>query len=72
MEDQLLQMLLGLVGPWGVLVASGLGMLVVVGGAVVALTPSTSDDAAWAKLHSVPVLGGLLKALAAFSPVQKK
>lgn len=52
-------------------VLSFLGLLVVVGQAVVVLTPSTADDAAWAKIKSVPVVGQLISALAAFAPVHK-
>lgn len=54
------------------LVLALLGMLVVVGAAVVALTPSKSDDAAWERIKAVPLLGQLLSALMAFSPVQKR
>jgi len=49
-----------------------LGLLVVVGGAVVAATPSKSDDAAWAKIQSIPLLGTVLKVLMSFSPIAKK
>lgn len=70
-ELQLLQYLSGLV-PWGPTVLVILGCLVVIGQVVVALTPSTADDAAWEKLQAIPVLGGFLKALAMFAPLQKK
>lgn len=49
-----------------------LGLLVVAGQVVVLLTPTKKDDAAWAKLHAIPVLGRLLAALAAFAPIQRK
>ena len=49
-----------------------LGLLVVVGMAVVALTPSKSDDAWIDSLMNKPVIGPVLKAIASFSPVQKK
>lgn len=54
------------------LILSGLGTLVVIGQAVVALTPSQSDDAAWEKIKAIPVLGQLIVALASFAPIQKK
>lgn len=53
-------------------VLAGLGGLVVIGQVYVAVTPSKSDDGALAKLEGIPVLGGLLKALASFAPIQKK
>lgn len=49
-----------------------LGALVVIGSAVVAATPSKSDDEAWEKIKSVPLIGGLISALANFSPFQKR
>jgi len=54
------------------LVLGGLGALVVLGAAVVALTPSKSDDAAYEKVMGIPILGPILKAIAAFSPIAKK
>lgn len=54
------------------LILSGLGILVVVGLAVVALTPSKKDDEAVSKLEAMPIVGQLLKVLASFSPIQKK
>lgn len=54
------------------LVLGFLGLLVVVGTAVIGMTPSKNDDAFLAKLYDVPVLGLLLKLLAAFSPLDKK
>lgn len=49
-----------------------LGSLVVVGQTIVAVTPSKSDDEAVAKIFLIPVLGPVLKAVAAFAPFQKK
>lgn len=49
-----------------------LGLLVVVGQAVVVITPSKKDDEAWAKLKALPLIGPLLDALSAFAPLQKK
>ncbi len=69
--DLLLQMLVAKFPIVG-LVLAALGILVVVGAAVVALTPSKSDDAAYEKIMGIPILGPLLKALSAFSPIQKK
>lgn len=54
------------------IVLSALGSLVVLGGAYVAATPTQDDDAWWAKLESMPVIGMALKAIVAFSPVQRK
>jgi hypothetical protein len=55
------------------LVLSGLGILVVVGLAVVALTPSKADDEAVEKVEAkYPLVGQVLKVLASFSPIQKK
>lgn len=48
-----------------------LGALVVIGAAVVAATPSQEDDRWLAGVYSVPILGGILKFLARFSPFQK-
>lgn len=49
-----------------------LGALVVVGQAVVAMTPSKEDDAAWEKIKALPIIGGLISAIANFAPIQKK
>lgn len=54
------------------LVIGFLGLLVVMGTAVIAMTPTKNDDAWLAKLYDVPVLGFVLKVLAAFSPLDKK
>jgi len=72
MEEQLLELVLNALGPIGLVIASALGGLVVIGQAVVTITPSTADDAAWEKLMSIPILGGILKAIASFAPIQKK
>lgn len=58
--------------PWAALGLAILGMLVVIGSAVVAMTPSKADDEAWDKIKNIPVLGSILSALANFSPIQKK
>ena len=49
-----------------------MGSLAVVGAAYVKITPTQDDDAWFAKLESIPVLGSLLKALLAFSPISRK
>lgn len=72
MEEQLLAYVIGLVGEWGVLGASALGSLIVLAQVVVPLTPSTADDEAWEKVKTIPVLGGLIKALVKLAPIQKK
>lgn len=70
MEQQLLLQFAGLFA-WGALALKILGSLVVAGAIVVALTPSKSDDQKLEKLLAYPFIGGLLKALMAFSPIQK-
>lgn len=50
----------------------GLGALVILGQAYVAISPSKDDDAFLAKVEAIPVLGHILKALASFAPIQKK
>lgn len=57
---------------WAPAVLGWLGTLVVVGLGVVAMTPSKKDDEFVGKIYGIPVLGSFLKALAAFSPLQKK
>jgi len=58
--------------PWIQYVLMGLGTLVVLGATYVKMTPSTDDDALWIRLENTPVLGPLLKTLAAFSPITRK
>lgn len=75
--DALWGMLLGLVPAGGVLdvvkyVLMGLGSLMVLGVAVVKLTPSKSDDEAVSKVMEMPVVGSLLKFLVGFSPIKNK
>ncbi len=53
-------------------ILSGLGTLVVLGYAYVKATPSKSDDAYVAKLEKNAIVGPILKALKAFSPVERK
>lgn len=48
-----------------------IGILVVAAQAVVAVTPSQADDAVLAKVWEIPVLGPVLKALAALAPFKK-
>ena len=49
-----------------------LGLLVIVGQGVAAITPTKKDDNFFAKMWDIPVLGTALKAIAAFAPLQKK
>lgn len=58
--------------PWLMVIATVLGLLVVVGQAVVAITPTTKDDEAWAKIKAMPVIGAVINALVQFAPIQKK
>lgn len=53
-------------------VLMGLGSVVIIGQIIVAMTPSPDDDAWLVKVYDIPILGPLLKALAAFAPIQKK
>lgn len=53
-------------------VLAGLGGLVVLGQAYVAITPTQDDDAWFAKLEGLPIIGGLLLALKSFAPIQRK
>lgn len=69
--EAMLAMLVGL-HPAVPLVLSALGSLVILGGTYVALTPTQDDDKWFAKLEEMPVVGQLLKALKAFSPIQRK
>lgn len=69
--EALLQMLTGEVS-WAGAALGWLGVLVVLGQGVVLMTPTKKDDEALAKAHKIPVLGDLLKAIAAFAPIQKK
>lgn len=73
MEDLalLLQGLIDKVPALG-LVLMVLGMLVVVAQTVVLATPSKTDDAAWAKIKAIPVLGHLISLLESFAPIKKK
>lgn len=49
-----------------------LGALVVLGYSYVLITPTQTDDAWFAKLEAIPLLGAVLKAIKAFSPIQRK
>ena len=71
MEATLLAFLYGL-HPTLAVVLALLGTLVVVAQAYVALTPTESDNAWYAKLESTPIVGGFVKALITFAPVQRK
>ena len=57
--------------PWVPLVLAALGALVVLGQAIVAITPGKADDA---KLEEIKkgFFGKIIDALAAFAPIQKK
>lgn len=68
------QILNFLVSKWPVaeLVLQVLGALVVAGYVYVKVSASQSDDALLKKLEAMPLVGSLLKALMAFSPVQRK
>lgn len=54
------------------LILAGLGALVVTGQAIVLITPSKADDAAWEKLKGIPLVGQIVSVLVNFAPIQKK
>ena len=70
--EQVLQLLVGLIGPYGVVIFAALGGLYVLASVVVALTPSKKDDEALQKLKNIPVLGSVLSALETLSPIKRK
>jgi amino acid permease len=49
-----------------------LGCFVVLGQVWVAATPDPSDNEKFEKLYGLPIIGGFIKALASFAPIQKK
>jgi len=63
---------LPMVGPYVAPVLLILGSLVVLGQTYILASPSIDDDAWYAKLEATPILGSMLKALAAFAPIQRK
>lgn len=69
--SQVLEMLKG-VSPVVGYVLMGLGALVVVAASYVKMTPNKDDDALFAKLENTPILGAVLKALVALSPIKRK
>lgn len=69
--DQVLAVLGGL-HPIVNIILVCLGALVVLGYAYVKMTPTQDDDAWWAKMEAIPVLGVLLQGLSKMSPVQRK
>lgn len=71
MLDSVLQWLNGLAS-FMPMVLMILGSLVVAGQAYIAVTPSQDDDAWYAKIEAIPILGDLLKALAKFAVIQRK
>lgn len=58
--------------PWLSYVLMGLGSLVLLGYAYVKATPTQDDDAWYAKVEAMAVVGPLMKALVSFSPLQRK
>lgn len=53
------------------LILTILGILVVAGQAIVAITPTTADDEWWAKVKALPLIGPVLVMLASFAPWHK-
>lgn len=56
----------------GEYVLMGLGSLVVLASAYVKVTPSQEDDAWFAKLEAIPVLGNFIQFVLRFSAIQRK
>ena len=54
------------------LVLGTLGTLVIIGQAYVLMTPNKDDDAWFAKLESIPLLGQFVVIVRNFAPVQRK
>lgn len=71
MEETVIKFIMDHV-PYASVILMGLGSLVCLSQVVVLLTPGKADDEAYSKLMGVPILGGFLKALLAFAPIQKK
>lgn len=53
-------------------VFSAIGLILVIIGVVIKITPSTADDEKLAAIKQVPLLGGLLAYLVGKSPVAEK
>ncbi len=58
--------------PIAVFVLAAVGMLIVLAQAIVVLTPSQADDAAWEKIKAIPFLGSFIAWAASKAPIQKK
>jgi len=63
---------LGALHPIVMYVLAAIGALVIGAEVVVAMTPSTDDDAKWAEIKAIPILGGFIAAFAKLAPIQKK
>lgn len=72
MESELLKSVVSFLGPWGSLALLVLGTLVVIGQVVVGLTATKADDLVMQKIFDLPLIGGFVKAIASFAPIQKK
>jgi hypothetical protein len=72
MDFSAIIMMLAAKFPIVTLIAAVLGMLVVVGQAVVVMTPSKADDEKWEQIKAMPIIGQLISALVNFAPIQKK
>ena len=71
MEESVLEFLKN-AAPWVEYVLMGLGSAIVVAEVVVLLTPSSSDNEAWAKIKAIPVLGSFISAITKFSVIASK
>lgn len=72
MEEQILEFVVSKIGPIGILIASALGLLMVVGQGIVAITPSKDDDEWLEKKKKHKIWGAIINALQNFAPIQKK
>lgn len=77
MLDSLIQWVLGFLGnlatsnPIVHLIVVILATLVVAGQAIVTVTPTTADDAFWAKIKAIPLVGQFIVWLTNFAPFHK-
>jgi len=69
--DGILSWLVGL-WPMAQMILVVVGSLVVAAQAYVAMTPSKDDDAWYAKVEAIPLLGDLVKAIVKFAVIQRK
>lgn len=69
MEEILNQLLIKI--PWLIYLLTGIGALVVIVQAYIAITPTQKDDVWWAKIESIPFIGMLIQFFLRFAPFQR-